>query len=240
MRSRTARACAAFSASSTVWPSSVRISDSRRADAQFVVDHKNGCHELSVRLRCCHRRPPRRPGAAGANVENDNETCAPRAPRPSAASAAPASRRLAMRTARAVFVGDLLDHRQAQAGALALGGDVGLEGALEHLARRSRGRCRCTVRRTARSSPLFAARGLGGARAPGRRRCSATASSAFCTRLCITWRSCVRVAHDQRQPGAELAPAAGPAPAPGRTAPAPRPTSAFRSSGVSCAAGSRA
>ena len=35
--------------------------------------------------------------------------------------------------ARAVFVGDLLDHRQAQAGALGLGRHVGLEGALEHL-----------------------------------------------------------------------------------------------------------
>ena len=37
--------------------------------------------------------------------------------------------------ARAVFVGDLLDDRQAQAGALALGGDVRLEGPLEHLVR---------------------------------------------------------------------------------------------------------
>ena len=35
--------------------------------------------------------------------------------------------------ARAVLVGDLLDHRQTEAGPLLLGGDVGLEGALQHL-----------------------------------------------------------------------------------------------------------
>ena len=52
MRSRTARACAAFSASSTRVAFVGQDLGQQAADAQFVVHHKNDCHELSVRLRC--------------------------------------------------------------------------------------------------------------------------------------------------------------------------------------------
>ena len=107
MRSRTARACAAFSASSTEWPSSERISDSRLADAQLVVDHQNRCHELSVHLRCAApaARVAATRGRRRASLENDNETWAPRTlpPRRHRSRA-----QVGDAHARAVFVGDLL------------------------------------------------------------------------------------------------------------------------------------
>ena len=130
-----------------------------------------------------------RPGSRcrGANFENDIETCAPVT---SGRSCARRRREVGQAHARAVLVGDFLHHRQAQAGALALGGDVGLEGALEHLvgeagpvvdhragAPRAARPLRCAPPRCARRTW------------PSGR--SATASSAFCTRLWITWRSCV-------------------------------------------------
>jgi hypothetical protein len=43
-RSRAARACAAFSASSTVWPSSVEDLGQQVADAELVVHYQDGCH----------------------------------------------------------------------------------------------------------------------------------------------------------------------------------------------------
>ena len=101
-------------------------------------------------------------GPSAASLENDSETCAPaRAVRRRAAGAVGRRAEVGDADARAVLVGDLLHHRQAEAGALVLGRDVGLERALEHLLARSRGRCRCTSRRTARTSPLLVARRLG-------------------------------------------------------------------------------
>jgi hypothetical protein len=82
--SRTSRACAAFSATSTVWPSSVEDLRQQGPDAQLVVYNQNRCHARSVHLRAsriagagfaataAHRVP-----SAGAKLENDSETRAP-------------------------------------------------------------------------------------------------------------------------------------------------------------------
>ena len=104
---------------------------------------------------------------AAARLENDSETCAP------ACRAAVGCRSAIVAVAdahpRTMLVGDLLHHRQAEPGALALGGDVGLEGALQHLVGEAGA---IVVHRQAHGAQLaqVVAHRLGGARAPGRRR----------------------------------------------------------------------
>ena len=121
---------------STVWPSSVRISDSRAR----MPSSSSTTRMIAMAFQCVPARGGRCDGgampSAGANFENDKAKLAPRSPAaPGARQSAGGSRATPgwRADARAVLVGDLLDHRQAQARALALGGDVGLEGALEHL-----------------------------------------------------------------------------------------------------------
>merc|ERR1739841_249256 len=64
------------------------------------------------------------------STENDSETCAP-PERPEAAGYPCDDWMSADAHEGFVLVGDLLDHRQTQPGALDLGGDVGLERALD-------------------------------------------------------------------------------------------------------------
>ena len=128
---------------------------------------------------------------AGASFENDSETCAPHT-RGSAPASPPAGGCMQVGHAhpRAVLVGDLLDHRQPEAGALALGRHVGLERALQHLV----GEAGAVVDHVQAHQAHVAARRCAAPRcapSPQPSARSATASSAFCTRLWITWRSCV-------------------------------------------------
>ena len=131
-RWRAARASAAFSASSTLWPSSLRISKSRSrmpssssTTSMFAMNASLCALQATAAVRGASEGGLICGAAASATAAsaNDNETCAP--------TTAPSTMRFGKFDARAVLVGDFLDDRQAQAGALGLGGDVGLEGALE-------------------------------------------------------------------------------------------------------------
>ena len=238
-RSRTARACAAFSASSTVWPSSVRISDSRAR----MPSSSSTTRMVAMRSQCaCVRRlaPAARSAPAPLrqrSCENDNETCAPRRRRrPLVAGCC----RLAMRTRAPCSSAIFFTTARPRPVPLALGGDIGLEGALEHLVGEAGAVVDAPSAAPRARSPSLAARRLGdhAHAAVGR---SATASSAFCTRLWITWRSCVaspRIARQRR--GAAAADRRPVLLRLRRTAPAPRPPARSGRAAAARAAGSRA
>ena len=102
--SRAARAAAAFSAERTSWPSSVRISES----SSRMPTSSSTTSIWAILFSVCRQRQPDCHLRAAAFAVGQPEFSL-------------------------VFIHDLLDDRQAQAGALGLGGHVGLEGAGQQL-----------------------------------------------------------------------------------------------------------
>ena len=107
--------------------------------------------------------------------------------------------------------GDAVDHRQAEAGALArlLGGEERLEDALERRRRPCRGRCRATERQTCgpgRSSPCVSANARSTTNASSRTSIRpgppSIACQALVTRLTITWCTCEALAMTSGRSGA--------------------------------------